>query len=219
MKRLVLITIFLSSLAGGVAYATIPDGGGVFHACMLKKLGTIRLIDPTAGQQCASSLETAVEWSRQGPPGTTGPAGPQGPRGEQGERGPSDLFHQNWNLDAVPLAERGGLTTIRSLSVPAGSYLVTAQAEMLLVPGEPSPGSRDFPGCNVYSESDIPFAGNAADLSGPSRLDTFEIAGSISLTEPATIELRCTTGTGSAIQMRALGQLLALRVGSITRTD
>jgi hypothetical protein len=29
------------------AYASIPDGSGVYTACLLKNVGTIRLIDPT----------------------------------------------------------------------------------------------------------------------------------------------------------------------------
>ena len=31
--------------ASGIAYATIPDANKVYTACMLKNLGTIRLID------------------------------------------------------------------------------------------------------------------------------------------------------------------------------
>ena len=33
--------------AAGIAYATIPDGNGVFTACKLSATGTIRLIDPS----------------------------------------------------------------------------------------------------------------------------------------------------------------------------
>ena len=33
------------AIAGGVAYATIPGPGNVYNACMLKGIGTIRLID------------------------------------------------------------------------------------------------------------------------------------------------------------------------------
>ena len=34
-----------AAIAGGVAYATIPGLGNVYSGCMLKGLGTIRLID------------------------------------------------------------------------------------------------------------------------------------------------------------------------------
>jgi hypothetical protein len=33
------------ALAGGIAYATIPGPNNVYSACMLKGIGTIRLID------------------------------------------------------------------------------------------------------------------------------------------------------------------------------
>jgi hypothetical protein len=38
-------TLVAAAIAGGVAYATIPDANNVYNACMLKSLGTIRLID------------------------------------------------------------------------------------------------------------------------------------------------------------------------------
>src|SRR5206468_551947 len=82
-------------LAGTVVYATIPEPSGVIHGCSLnaaggilpprigESQGTVRVVDPSAGQACDPS-ETAVSWNQagqQGPPGPQGPAGPQGPRG------------------------------------------------------------------------------------------------------------------------------------------
>jgi hypothetical protein len=83
-------------LVGGVAYATIPDGGGLYTACVLRVTGTVRLIDPSLGSgtllgHCNSALEREVTWNAQGPPGIPGPpgaAGPQGPDGKQGPPGP-----------------------------------------------------------------------------------------------------------------------------------
>jgi hypothetical protein len=76
--RLALVTTALLGLAGGIAYATIPDDGKVFHACMLNKVGTIRLIDPTLlssnlMSKCSSSLETPVTWNQSGQQGIQGP--------------------------------------------------------------------------------------------------------------------------------------------------
>jgi hypothetical protein len=92
-KRLVLLMVAGALLtAGGVAYATIPDGAGVYTACKLNALGTIRLIDPTATP--ASSLlnhcttfETQITWNQQGQPGTKGDVGPKGDTGLQGLKG------------------------------------------------------------------------------------------------------------------------------------
>src|SRR2546421_7485002 len=92
MKRFVLGAVVGLALASGVAYATIPDGGGVIHACMLNKVGTIRVIDPSQGQKCSTSLETPLDWSQKGSAGSrgpTGPAGPNGGAGGAGARGPT----------------------------------------------------------------------------------------------------------------------------------
>jgi hypothetical protein len=77
------------AVAGGVAYATIPDSGGVIHGCYLKSIGSLRVIDPSAGQRCAG-VEKAIQWNQtgpkglQGPPGANGAAGPAGPAGAPG---------------------------------------------------------------------------------------------------------------------------------------
>src|SRR5439155_15299064 len=63
-------------LAGGIAYATIPDSSGVIHGCYQKNQGTLRVIDTDKAQTCASS-ESPLNWSQtgqQGPPGPTGPS-------------------------------------------------------------------------------------------------------------------------------------------------
>jgi Collagen triple helix repeat (20 copies) len=82
------------ALAGGAAYATIPDDGGVIHGCYARQTGVLRVIDSDASRCLAS--ETAITWSQRGPQGLTGlqgdrgaqgPAGPQGPSGPQGPQG------------------------------------------------------------------------------------------------------------------------------------
>src|SRR5215469_6755160 len=69
-------------VAGGIAYATIPDGGGVYTACRLNNVGTIRLIDPSGPSSSllshCTSLETQIQWNQQGQTGAAGPAGPAG---------------------------------------------------------------------------------------------------------------------------------------------
>jgi hypothetical protein len=65
-------------LGAGVAYAAIPDGGGVFHACYKTNGGSVRLVN--SATDCNSS-ESATQWSQTGPQGPQGPAGPQGDPG------------------------------------------------------------------------------------------------------------------------------------------
>jgi hypothetical protein len=76
------------AIAGGVAYATIPGPGNVYNACMLRGLGTIRLIDKslpsTNLMSRCTDKENEISWNQAGQPG---PAGPQGAKGEPGTNG------------------------------------------------------------------------------------------------------------------------------------
>jgi hypothetical protein len=68
--RVVLVAAAVGLVAGGVAYATIPDGSGVYTDCMLKPTGTIRLIDPSLGDSSllghCTRIETQITWDQQG---------------------------------------------------------------------------------------------------------------------------------------------------------
>ncbi len=85
------IAAVVLAAAAGIAYATIPSSGNVYTACMLKGVGTIRLIDPSLPSSNllghCSALETQVSWSQNGQPGAPGPQGPQGAKGDPGTPG------------------------------------------------------------------------------------------------------------------------------------
>jgi hypothetical protein len=72
-------------LAGGVAYATIPDDGGVIHACFDGKGGTLRVID--APSKSCTKFEISLDWNKNGPVGPTGATGPAGQTGPAGPIG------------------------------------------------------------------------------------------------------------------------------------
>jgi hypothetical protein len=93
--RLAILGVALFAMAGGIAYATIPGSAQVYTACMLKNVGTVRLIDPSLPSSNlmshCTSLETQVTWNQQGqqgPPGGTGATGPKGDTGATGQQGP-----------------------------------------------------------------------------------------------------------------------------------
>jgi hypothetical protein len=71
--------LLISLSAGAAASATIPGDGDVFDACMLKNVGTIRLIDPSLPSSNLMShctpRETQVSWNQSGQPGPQGPPG------------------------------------------------------------------------------------------------------------------------------------------------
>jgi len=88
------VTVASLALAGGIAYATIPGPGNVFSACVLKDVGTIRLIDkslPATNLMSRCTVkETEVSWNQRGEPGiqgVPGPAGKDGPPGKNGDTG------------------------------------------------------------------------------------------------------------------------------------
>jgi hypothetical protein len=88
--------LLIVATAGAVASATIPGDGNVYGACMLKNVGTIRLIDPSLPSsnlmsRC-SSLETQVSWNQRGEPGIAGAVGTKGDKGDPGAQGPPGVF-------------------------------------------------------------------------------------------------------------------------------
>lgn len=101
--KLLVGSVLVLAIAGGTAYATIPDAGGVFQGCVGNG-GALKLIDPSAGGKCAKS-ETAVQWNQQGPQGLQGPAGTAGPAGPQG---PAGTVGKLDDLEGVPCRGVGG---------------------------------------------------------------------------------------------------------------
>ncbi len=88
---LVAAVVVAAALVGGVAYATIPGPDKVYSACMLKGVGTIRLIDKTLSSTSFMSRctdkEMEIAWNQAGPAGLPGPKGDTGPKGEKGDPG------------------------------------------------------------------------------------------------------------------------------------
>jgi len=67
------VVVAVLALAGGIAYAAIPDSNGVIHGCFKTVGGQLRVID-TSTTSCLPS-ETAISWNQMGPPGTPGVSG------------------------------------------------------------------------------------------------------------------------------------------------
>lgn len=95
-RRTVVAGVATFAVAGGIAFASIPDSAGVIHGCYRSAAGDaqgqLRVVEDPAG--CRGN-ETPIQWSEQGvvgPPGPAGPPGPQGPPGEDGEDGEDGTF-------------------------------------------------------------------------------------------------------------------------------
>ena len=73
-RWLILAAALFAAAAAGAAYATIPDGGGVIHACYnagSNPSGNLRVIDSEAGAKCSKN-EKALDWNQQGIKGDKG---------------------------------------------------------------------------------------------------------------------------------------------------
>lgn len=58
-----------ATLAGGVAWATIPAANGVINGCYQRERGSLRVID-AAGEQCQLAGEVPISWNATGPEGS-----------------------------------------------------------------------------------------------------------------------------------------------------
>jgi hypothetical protein len=105
-------------VAGGIAYATIPDASGVSHGCYNKTQGSLRIIDSDKAQTCSNG-EAPRDWNQ------TGPQRPAGrPR-------PPSLDDPDDNAVTASQAEANGLDyedavpymLVATMSLPSGGTI------------------------------------------------------------------------------------------------
>src|SRR3954447_25997794 len=77
------------AVSGGIAFASIPDSDGTIHACLLKDVGTVRVIDTAKSglKGKCSNLETEITWNQKGQAGAKGDKGDPGVKGDKGDPG------------------------------------------------------------------------------------------------------------------------------------
>jgi IS5 family transposase len=167
-----LSTVGLATVAlvatGSIAMAAIPGKNGVITGCRDLTTGTLRAIDAEAGATCKST-ETKLTWNQTGPRGATGPQGPKGAPGQQGVPGlkgdPGAPGPRGAPGPAGPAGSPGGLsdvytaagsasidganyTTITTLHLPAGNYLINGHGVVLdhtVRPGNPPDAAQLAP--------------------------------------------------------------------------
>jgi hypothetical protein len=128
--RLPVVSVVVLAVSAGIAVGagvvTTPwqDASGVYHACVLTKVGTMRVIDTTlpasSPLQHCTSLETEITWNRVGPqgaqgiqglPGSQGAQGPQGEKGDPGKDAPTYSAAGGLTLDGTTFkVAPGGIT-------------------------------------------------------------------------------------------------------------
>ena len=181
-RRTALASLAIFALAGGIAYAAIPDAGtGAFHACMLRGIGTIRIIDPQS-QRCAS-FETPI---------TLGAQGIQGIQGVQGLRGPAGADGSNGSN-----GKDGGSPTVLQLTpgdlnCPAGGAAITdAKGSTAYVCSgtngrDGTNGTNGQPFSGTFTSSDGTFSlsvsNSGVEISGPGARVSLTSGGTVSVT-------------------------------------
>lgn len=191
MKRslTLFVTLGAALLAGGIAYATIPDAHGVIHGCY-SKTGALRVVDaPT--QSCAKN-ETALDWN------TAGPTGTQGPTGATGPSGPSGASHA-WSASAgmTPLLPPpyARFIELASFHLPAGNYVVTATgtAEGAMNPSSIALCKLQENG-TTFEESEM----SPIWSGSPGSLEPYAMVGTASLPTDGYIALACEVESGNS---------------------
>jgi hypothetical protein len=89
------VAVFLALGGSAFALSGVPDAEGVFHGCVNKQTGRLRLVTSAASCRAPKRRhgkvvdpgEFAIAWNAQGPRGAAGPQGQSGGRGSTGPTG------------------------------------------------------------------------------------------------------------------------------------
>jgi hypothetical protein len=131
-----------------------------------------------------------------------GPQGPQGSKGDPGARGPigpSDGFVAS-TLGPISIV---GSTTLKSLTLPAGKYVIVGRAELLST-------QLQIIRCRFYPSGT---AMDAAATVDPGTEESLTVTDTESLSGPTTVSLRC----NSAYNATAYEPVVtAIKVGTLT---
>jgi len=154
--------------------------------------------------------------------GAQGPTGPAGPTGATGPRGPSNGYWTHTYGNATTI-NNGSWTTIKSFSLPAGNYIVTANLSITMV--DSFAGSRSFIQVNCLMESSsAPGASQFSIVqSNPASGTYYTNANSLTVgfssTNSFAVDLKCQTASSETLTMFAFVSnygITAIRVETLT---
>jgi len=221
-RRLLLgaAVLAVAGTAVAVAYASIPDSGGVIHGCYQKNNGQLRVIDTDTGAACNPS-EVALKWSETGPAGATGAtgaagatgaSGPQGETGATGPRGPSDAF-EAFRFATVVNVTSVSTEITKIPALPAGSYLITGKVNV----DNASGGSGDV-NCQILAGGFFDL-GEASIGIGAGQITRTTIASTFGTTiaGPTDVTMTCARTSGAGSIRASLAEIVATHVETLTQ--
>jgi hypothetical protein len=191
LRRLIQTVAAVAAVAAvaSVAYAAIPSSTGAITACVDSK-GALKVIDAEAGVTCGNG-KYPLTWNQQGP------AGPQGAPGS------TNGYYKTGTTTALQAG--AGNTTLASLTLPAGSYLVYAKAT---VNSAASSGAT----CYLAASGVV-----GEDLQNVNVNSSFPYARvwlmrALTLSGASTVTLSCGSGLGATVSGPAVS---AVKVGTL----
>ena len=166
----------------GVATGAIPGSDGKISACYGRVGGLMRVIDVEKGERCSTTLERPLSWNMKGEPGPPG-----------ADAGPPAAFRSPPGSSANSLPSSGADTNLRSLTLPAGDYLIWGRVVLTVGQADAILDCRLTPFNLPGLRSDEDFTRVRADPDF--RTDrALSVMGSATLTAPAEIFLTCFAG-------------------------
>jgi hypothetical protein len=173
-RRLAISVAVLFVTAGGIAYATIPGSGNVYSACMLKSVGTIRLIDPSLPSSNLMShctaLEAPISWSQQGQTGAAGAPGNAGVSPTVAQLSPGD---SHCPLGGAAITGASGST----------AYVCSGQNG---ANGQPFTGTFTSPN----GQFSLTVADTGVEIKSPDSTITLTSGGGVNVTSTGTVSIK-----------------------------
>ena len=242
----------MAAMAGGIAYAAIPDSSGVIHGCYNPNgantpNGTTLNIVNSDTSSCKSN-QTEITWNQTGPQGPVGddgvsvtsasltpgdtncPAGGsqftaagasvtyacnglKGDKGEKGDTGDTgetgatgpagpSAAYSNYG-DGFHTLTAGNTQTVASVTLPAGSYVLSASVHAI------SGDGGEFAQCRFIA----PGATVNGLVAVMADTEAEPLIGDVTLASNNSVLLRCDAQGGT---VQAAGQLIAVKVGTVT---
>jgi hypothetical protein len=185
----------------------------VIHGCYKKNNGQLRIVNDPG--ECRPP-EISIFWNKagpEGPPGPTGPTGPTGPMGPIGATGPTGptgpegppgtgnmwITHQG----SIPVDLNEIAVPILSLTVPAGTYAISAKVSVSNAAGSAQPVY-----CYLSTGDSSVVEVEAGNVWG----DMISLLDAATFASDTEITLTCSTLMGAAMD----GVLGAIEVGNFT---
>jgi len=199
-------------VAGGLVAGAVPALAAVtanppvtYYACVVHKTGAMKVVAKLT--KCASG-QYKISWNKLGPqgqpgtpgsPGTPGPPGPPGPPGAPGQPGtpgapgapgapgPAGVVN-GFATDQGTTPLSTSATTVASLSLPAGKYILNASATL-----EVLQGVGDEVQCHL-ADSSSAIASVQDQVTG---LSSLSLTGASSV--GGTVSMKCSDSAGGAV--------------------